>query len=66
MNSPRSSASDDRASRFEMVLFFSFLTMPVFPLEFFFACLLFLFLGFSTGAASAFRTGSLKQSRKVS
>lgn len=42
------------------------ITVPFLYLEVFFACRFFLGLALSSGAANALRTGSLKQSRKVS
>jgi len=71
MNSPRSSASDGCASPFDVVplVFVSpvlFSLMPFLSFELFFACLFFFGFGFSTGTANALRTGSLRQSRKVS
>jgi hypothetical protein len=71
INSPKSSASDACMSLFEIFplvvtssLLFPFVAFLSF--ELFFACLFFLGLGFSIGAASDLSTGSLKQSRKVS
>jgi hypothetical protein len=71
INSPRSSASEVFGSVVVVGLFVSGPTLfapfaSFLSFEYFFACLLFLGFGFSTGAASALRTDSLKQSRKVS